>query len=658
MTLQIGEVLKNRYRILQILATGGMGIVYRAKDESLGVDVAIKESIPGGISSESIQKIASLFAGLHHPGIPRITDTFELKKGSHLLVMDFIPGEDLKTHVEKNGPFKVGEAIRIISAVGSVLQYLHNQIPPIIHQDVKPGNIRITPDGKVMLVDFDLATTVQANQTHPITNEQGLTPGFAAPEQYNRMADTCSDQYGLAATLYYALTGLMLQDGITRASGNSQFPKIATSRIPLDVYTCLEKALQINPVDRYPDIQSFLDSLSSIVKTQPEISSTTRNQRYTKPQSRKNLIITIFASVIGLTMVGVAGLLLIKRPAAGITAPRKTSTPITSIPTTKSSNPPEAVHSNPTNTPTLLPTATEAVVKERKPTPLGGGTGEFVFVSEKTGIPQIFLGSISSQNVHQLTNIPEGACQPDWSPDGKRIIFISPCLPKAQVTGKAEPYSNSGLFIITIDGNQIIPLPSQPGGDFDPAWSPDGKQIVFTSLRNKFAQIYVTDLSSDKTEQLTNTTGVNRQPSWSPDGNFIAFSSNRGSSLQIYVMAVDGNDPKAFSILNNGAAFTADWAPDGKSIVYSQTNSLRLVLKKVGTANEDEKILNPRLSSASNPDISPDGFWILFDSNLGGKYQIYRITSEGNGAEPFTPPNENSYQPVWKPTNQDQTLSD
>ncbi|HEX7555540.1 MAG TPA: serine/threonine-protein kinase, partial [Leptolinea sp.] len=180
MTLQIGEVVKDRYRIIQMLASGGMGIVYRANDESLGVDVALKVASPGGISSNRMQKMAALLAGLHHPNLPRITDIFELPDGGQVLVMDFISGEDLKTRIENKGPLSLGEAVKIITSAGSALQYLHSQSPAIIHQDIKPGNLRITPEGQVMLVDFDLITTLQENQNQHTTDEQGLTPGFAA----------------------------------------------------------------------------------------------------------------------------------------------------------------------------------------------------------------------------------------------------------------------------------------------------------------------------------------------------------------------------------------------------------------------------------------------------------------------------------------------
>lgn len=653
MTLQIGEIIKERYRVLQMVASGGMGIVYRAKDESLGVDVALKVALPGKVSSSHMQKNATILAGLHHPGIPRITDTFELDDKTQVLVMDFIPGEDLKKRVESTGPVKAKEAIKIISEIGSALQYMHKQEPPVIHMDVKPGNIRIKPDGKAMLIDFDLAATIQDNQTQPTTHEQGLTPGFAAPEQYNRMADTRSDQYGLAATLFFILTSTMLPDGITRASGNDQLPEPAASRIPLDILTCLEKALRINPSDRYADIQAFLDSLTSIIKTQPELASvTSRNQRYNQPHTRRIVMISAAVTVVSLIAIAIGGFLFYLKNSAGY---ETVLSPIPTEPIAVVTKPVEVKPTLPVPSivPTLLPVAAKEPTREIKPTPLGSDSGLYAFVSEKTGIPQIFLGSTGSSEPKQLTNIPEGACQPDWSLDGLRLVYVSPCLTKSQLTGKKEAYSGSGLFLFSIASKQVIPIPSKPGGDFDPSWSPNGKQIAFTSIRSQVPQIFIYDLDSDETRQLTTANFANRQPAWSPDGKTLAFSSTRTGTQQIWLMAVDGSGQKVFSRQNSGAAFTVDWSPDGKNLIFCLTNSMQLAMKAVSNTTADETILNSRLTYAYNPDVSPDGQWILYDSNIDGNFQVYRISLKGSGAESITPPDEKAYQPVWKPVVKD-----
>ncbi len=649
MTLGIGQVIHNRYSISEVLASGGMGTVYRARDESLGIEVALKEFLPGKIPIEHQIRNTALIAGLNHPAIPRVTDSFVTESGSQVLVMDYIPGDDLRSIVTKNGPLTTGMAITITSTIGSALQFLHKQNPPVIHQDVKPGNIRITPEGKAVLVDFDLAAEVIESNTGNTTNDQGQTPGFAAPEQYNRMASPASDQYGLAATLFYLLTGVVLSDGITRATGNSALPEQAVSRVPIDLQTCLKKALQINPNDRYADVQSFIDALSAFARTNPSLasSSTTRN---TMPLPRKRVNMWVAAGlgfVSALVLLIIAGWYFISQNSRLIVPPPvndlETPVPSTEMPGPVLEDVPVTQTVEVTYTP--LPTAPD----RNKPTPLGGLSGTFAYVSEKTGLPQIFIGSTTSGNSTQVTNVSEGACQPEWSPDGIRLAFISPCPPKAEIAGKQEPYSGSGLFLLAVNDGQIIPIPSPPGGDIEPSWSPDGTRIAYTSIRANYPQIFIFEIATENTEQITDTTGGNRQPVWSQDGNQLAFSSYRKGSWQIWISAPDGSDPMPFSVQNNGAAFSADWSPDGKTIVFSQTNSLRLVSKSANDANAQEFVLNPRLTGAANPDISPDGRWILFDSKIGGNYQVYRISIYGSGAESLTPGDEISYHPVWKP---------
>ena len=649
MTLKIGQVIHNRYRISEVLASGGMGTIYRARDESLGIEVALKEFLPGKISIEHQRRNTALIAGLNHPAIPRVTDSFITESDSQILVMDYIPGDDLRSLVAKNGPLAIGAAINITATIGSALQFLHKQNPPVIHQDVKPGNIRITPDGKAVLVDFDLAAELIDTHSGQTTNDQGLTPGFAAPEQYNRMATPASDQYSLAATLFYLVTGVVLPDGISRASGNSDLPEQAVSRISIDLQTCLKKALQINPIDRYSDVQSFIDALSAFARTNPGLksSSTTRN---TMPLPRKKMNNWIAASLgfaAALVLLIIAGWFLINQNSR-IVVPPPVNDLETPIPPTEMPAPVLEVVTA-TETAVISPTPLPAAPDRNKPTPLGGLSGTFAYASEKTGLPQIYIGSTTSGKSTQITNVSEGACQPEWSPDGMRLAFISPCPPKVELTGKQEPYSGSGLFILAVIDGQIIPIPSPPGGDIEPAWSPDGSKIAYTSIRSNYPQIFIFDIESENTTQITDTTGGNKQPAWSSDGKQLAFSSYRKGSWQIWVTSPDGSNPLPFSVQNNGAAFSADWSPDGKTIVFSQTNSLRLVSRSTSYENAQEVVLNPRLTGAANPDISPDGRWILFDSKIGGNYQVYRISINGSGAESLTPGDEISYHPVWKP---------
>ena len=184
MALQVGDMLQGRYRILSVLGQGGMGSVYRALDTTLNIEVAIKENLFGSAEyAEQFKQEARLLASLRHPNLPRVTDYFVIENQGQYLVMDYIEGEDLKARIERTGKISVREAVTIGLALCDALEYLHNQQPPIIHRDIKPGNVRITSEGHVFLVDFGLAK-IGGHDQRTVTGAQAVTPGFSPPEQY------------------------------------------------------------------------------------------------------------------------------------------------------------------------------------------------------------------------------------------------------------------------------------------------------------------------------------------------------------------------------------------------------------------------------------------------------------------------------------------
>ena len=184
MSLGQGNLLNNRYRIVEILGRGGMGAVYRAVDESLGVDVAVKENLfTTDDYARQFRMEAVILAGIRHPNLPRVTDHFVMEEQGQYLVMDYIEGDDLRQRIEKQGTLNEAEAIRIGAAVCDALTYLHTRKPPILHRDIKLGNVKLVPDGNVVLVDFGLAKQAWEHE-ETMTGARAMTPGYSPPEQY------------------------------------------------------------------------------------------------------------------------------------------------------------------------------------------------------------------------------------------------------------------------------------------------------------------------------------------------------------------------------------------------------------------------------------------------------------------------------------------
>ena len=177
MTLDKNTLLHNRYRIIEILGQGGMGSVYRAIDENLGVEIALKENLfTTDEYARQFRLEAVILANLRHPNLPRVSDHIVLGDQGQYLVMDFIDGEDLRFRMERLGMLTEDDAIHIGASICDALAYLHSRKPPILHRDIKPGNVKITPEGHIFLVDFGLAKVYQSASQATTTGARAMTP--------------------------------------------------------------------------------------------------------------------------------------------------------------------------------------------------------------------------------------------------------------------------------------------------------------------------------------------------------------------------------------------------------------------------------------------------------------------------------------------------
>ena len=217
--LNIGTVLQNRYQILQRIGGGGMGDVYLAYDLRLGNQQVVVKENRGG-DPQLFYSEAAILATLRHPNLPRVIDHFvepssSVGTGAQYLVMDYIAWQNLEQIVQARGALTEHDALAWMLQILDAVRYLH--VNRIIHRDIKPQNIIITPDGRAMLVDFGIAKVMgQGTQT----GARGFcSPGYASPEHYTGGTDERSDVYALGATLYFALTGAEPPSVPERAGG-------------------------------------------------------------------------------------------------------------------------------------------------------------------------------------------------------------------------------------------------------------------------------------------------------------------------------------------------------------------------------------------------------------------------------------------------------
>ena len=227
----------------------------------------------------------------------------------------------------------------------------------------------------------------------------------------------------------------------------------------------------------------------------------------------------------------------------------------------------------PTEPPTIEPSPTEEPAATVGPIPIGGGPGTIAFASDRSGNFQIWTIDVDGNSLTQITTKQDGACQPAWSPDGMQLVFISPCK------GDQERYENTAMYVIDIDSTGERQLTDGFGGDYDPSWAPN-ELIVFASDRTNQTSIYTIDpeVGGDPTPLTQNS--WNYRPDWSPNGKQIAFVSTRLSPIQkIFTMPHLGEiDPggeraKEFS---RGSEFAYDqprYSPDGDFLMYKKSVS-------------------------------------------------------------------------------------
>lgn len=260
----------DRYEILEVLNAGGQGIVYRARDPMLQRDVAIKlgrkDVCAASVEYSRILNEGALLARIHHPNLPTVYDS-GVNEGRPYLVLELIDGIPLKDVVRSSPPTRK-QVIRWMQEIASAVQASHQA--GILHLDLKPENVLVTPDGHCKLIDFGLGWFLNRQEAFPFPITMG-TPGYLAPEQQegnSQQWTEATDVYGLGEILQFLLNGC----SHSRPRSESITPefKSATNALPRPPKRKLCRLTQISlkarslaPCDRYPNVRSFLRSLTA-----------------------------------------------------------------------------------------------------------------------------------------------------------------------------------------------------------------------------------------------------------------------------------------------------------------------------------------------------------------------------------------------------------
>jgi len=653
MTLERGSLLNQRYRIVEILGQGGMAAVYRAIDENLGVEVALKENLfTTDEYARQFRREALILASLRHPNLPRVTDHFVIEQQGQYLVMDYIEGEDLRQRMERLGSLPEHEVIIIGAALCDALTYLHTRNPQVLHRDIKPGNVKITPAGQIFLVDFGLAKMVIGRQA-TTTGARAMTPGYSPPEQYGTArTDHRSDIYSLGATLYSALTNAIPEDGLARAMEQAELTSLLkrNNKISKRLANAIEKALEVRPDDRFQSAEDFKTDLLNVRSNtrrklpaelildpapeqeqapipedgiplgdgpevyaaenpgeingvpvsdsidEPYIPKPLSPARRVKKKKRRGFRSPIFWLL--LLIVCLLTVFVFFNPSSPRQAWASLSPILSGILPSRQST--ATLAPDPEKTQEDLPvvsnpTATNTINRTSTPKPT---------------ITQTLLPSPSPS----ITLVPTATDSPTPSPSP---TLVGGGMGQIAFASDRED-NNPNIWMINVDGNGLVQLTGIAEGACQPTWSPDGMRMAFTAPcrrnRESYAgsSIYTINVDGSGLNQLPINPGDGYDPTWSPDGNRIAFVSLRVSGIpQIFV----------YNFLDNSITHLSEevlksntqpiWSPDGKYIAFVGSDNQIRVMQDDGSGRF---ILSRNSSDFKNaePTWSPDGQVVIF----------------------------------------------
>jgi len=628
-------------RIIEKIGEGGMGAVYRSYDEHLDRDVAVKVLTPDALRGEAahkrFHKEALALSKLNHPNIEIIYD-FDTQDGVDYLVMEYIPGLTLKGMLT-SGPLPEKEISRLGIQIAEGLAAAHEH--KIVHCDLKPGNLMVSPGGRLKILDFGLAKLASPRAEEGSTESSasrggGGTLPYMAPEQLTgEPPDARTDIYALGNVLYEMATGrLPFQETLYTALVNAVVhkPPLPPSRSRPELSSRLEeiilKCLEKDPENRYQSTKELIVDLRRLTSSVPSLPDVERTGKRKWPILRATVLLAI-------TFLAVFILVHILQSERG----EKSIPPYSSLQITRTS------------------------AREEHPAFSPDGN-EIAFTSNDSGNLNIYLTDVRGGDSLRLTDDPASDTHPAWFPDENAIAFTSDREGEKAIWKVGHRGGVATLLVpnaeqasISPDGKMIafcrasssaylrvwvaaLEAPSDARiltGDndgvwnhTDPAWSPDGKTICYGTRHG----LWTVPASGGRAKRLTTDDESDFEPKWSPDGRYVYFATERSGPLAVWRVPANGGAPQR---VTPGTAMEShpDISRNGKWLCYStgQTNYQTFLLdRKTG-----QEIHLPALESDIMAAISPDNSKIVFPSERGA-YNLNLWILPVDDGTPLKPP--------------------
>jgi Tol biopolymer transport system component len=658
-----------------------MGEVYRARDTRLGRDVAIKV-LADALARDPdhlarFEREARVLASLEHPNIA-VIHGLEESDAMRYLVLELVEGDTVAGKLAA-GPIPPAEAYRLGAQIAAALEAAHEK--GVIHRDLKPGNVQVTPGGRVKVLDFGLAKSLEGRagdlsaaatiSAAAATTQDGTilgTPAYMSPEQARgRPVDKRTDLWSFGCVLYEMLTGCRAFRGetasdtlvavLSREPDFSELPRGIPDPIRRLIARCLEK----DPERRMRDAGDARLELESAITAEHAVRRPGGFRRWLLPM----IAAALLAAVVVLLVRGRGG-----APAGPRRAARLVQVTLA-----------EGVEQFPAFSP----------------------DGErLAYTAESGGVRKILIRTLATGEERRATSGDHDDIQPAWSPDGKTLLFV-----RSREAGKRlEPgdvfgwyvggdvwsldlgsgresrlvegafnpsFSPDGgriavdadwagghrIWIVTAAGSnpqQVTSDVSEAFAHLGPRWSPDGARIVFQTFERTRFDVRVVDVASKTIVKTTDDLFRDLNPVWAPSGRAILFTSDRGGGLNVWRVPVrpDGSPSEPPEQLTTGAGQDVELAvsPDGKRLAFAilkqNADLWKLpVSSQTGLAAGEPSEVLATTREDSRGAWSPDGRRIAFNSDRAGEMNLWVTSPEG--VRQLTRGPGGDYQPNWSP---------
>ncbi len=597
------------YEIVSSLGAGGMGEVYRARDESLGREVAIKV-LPKELASDPdrlrrFEQEARAAAALNHPNILAVYGFSTTEEHAPYLVTELLQGQTLRERLQQ-GEIPVRKAVEFALQTARGLAAAHDR--GIVHRDLKPENLFLTRDGVVKILDFGLAKLIVPKVTSKTSvatasfTEVGVvlgTAGYMSPEQVRgQVVDHRSDIFSLGAILYEMLSGKRAFEGKTAADTMSAILKeepaelSASGRsLPPALGRIVDRCLEKEPAERFQSARDLAFNLELLSREE------TGSGAAVAIPARKGRRWGI-AALGALALLGAAGLGFLAR---GLKS------------RTENSSPAE------------LRRLTDFVGMEEFPALSPDGKW-VAFTADVSGRRQIWVRLLAGGTPLQVTQDDADHQYPRWSPDSSSLIYFSP---------SQEPDGEGKIWQISALGGTARPLVSSlSGGDL----SHDGKHIAYFHSNQGDIELAVADPDGSNSRKLIvlpneyNYSDVR----WSPDDRQLGFQRGRTFDYDVFYVPAEGGSLHAITQDGNPLEGFA-WLPDGSGVVYSSSRGdtvlyLRTMnLWSVKSGGKNLRQLTFGETSYISPDLDRHGNIVATRRQI--QFNIWRYPVDGSPEE-------------------------